>query len=40
MRTEEKQAERYRLWRELIEDQQQSGKSVSAFCRGRGQKLS
>jgi transposase-like protein len=37
MSTAEKQ-ERYRLWRELIADQQQSGKSISAFCRERGQK--
>ena len=38
MSTEEKQAEQYGLWRELVADQQQSGKSISAFCRERGQK--
>jgi transposase-like protein len=37
MSTAEKQ-ERYRLWRERIADQQQSGKSIRAFCRERGQK--
>jgi transposase-like protein len=37
MSTEEKQ-ERRKLWGELIADHQQSGKSISAFCRERGQK--
>src|ERR1017187_7963673 len=38
MTTQEERAERRKLWGELIADQQQSGKSISAFCRERGQK--
>lgn len=38
MTTQEERAERRKLWGELIADQQQSGKSISAFCRDRGQK--
>ena len=38
MTTQEERLERRKLWDELIADQQQSGKSISAFCRERGQK--
>jgi hypothetical protein len=38
MTTQEERAEQRKLWGELIADQQQSGKSISAFCRERGQK--
>lgn len=38
MTTQEERLEQRKLWGELIADQQQSGKSISAFCRERGQK--
>ena len=38
MTTQEERAERRKLWGEWIAEQKQSGKSVSAFCRERGQK--
>ena len=38
MTTQEKQAERRRLWGERIGEQKQSGKSIRAYCRERGEK--
>ena len=38
MTTQEKQAERRRLWSERIGEQKQSGKSIRAYCRERGEK--
>ena len=36
MTLKEKQAERGQQWRSLIVDQEQSGKSIRAFCQERG----
>jgi transposase-like protein len=38
MTTQEDRAEQRKLWGELIAEQKQSGKSISGFCRARGQK--
>ena len=38
MNTQEKRAEQRQLWRELIAEQKESGKSIRAFCQERGQK--
>jgi hypothetical protein len=38
MTTEEKRAERRKLWRELIAEQKKSEKTIRAFCQEHGQK--